>query len=189
MYKHLVWLAAIFALDAVPLNSMPPSPTRQAPSPARQAPNPALPFYRLPQAVAKTTPSVVKKTAPRTATKVAAKTTSNLTTRNSRTLTLHFRQTGGLEKTCRGVMMHADVLPHGQDQELRRLVDQSGIMNIYSLRHVNARSLDAFHYNIAIVEDGVVTHDATFDDLTIPPSYKPLLAFLSMHSRPIGRLF
>lgn len=93
-----------------------------------------------------------------------------------------FTKTGGFAPIALGCQLDTDKLSSDEATKLKSLVNQSGVMNMADARVAAAR--DVHLYTIDIT-DGDQQHKVKFDQLSIPPSVKPLLDFLGLHAKSL----
>ena len=93
-----------------------------------------------------------------------------------------FRQVGGFAPVFKGCELDTETLSADKSARLQALIEDSGIRNIEGRRTSGARDV---HLYTLTVESSQGSHEVTFDDLSIPASAKPLLAFLLDHSHDL----
>ena len=94
---------------------------------------------------------------------------------------VHFVESGGLLGLLKGCELDTAALAPEMAQELKRLVDASGIAA--SGEFFSDAGCDLRQYEITI-EDGTAKISVTFDDENIPPLAKSLLGYLKKCSKP-----
>jgi hypothetical protein len=88
-----------------------------------------------------------------------------------------FNQQGGIAATFKGVELNTAKLSCEDACALVEAIKKSGILKESTLKSTNPHAADVFYYDI-IVEEKNRTHHVTFDDTTVPDSYRPLVEFL-----------
>jgi len=94
---------------------------------------------------------------------------------------IHFVESGGLLGLLKACELDTAVLAPEIAQEIKRLVDASGLSA--SGEFFSDAGRDLRQYEITI-EDGTEKLSVTFDDENIPPSAKSLLGYLKKCSTP-----
>lgn len=94
---------------------------------------------------------------------------------------LRFRQTGGFGGLVLGCDLDTSTLPPAEAQELERLIKQADLKKAQTKRSDKARDLQ--QYEIAVENE--VTAKASFDDMSVEASVKPLLDFLRQRARAV----
>ena len=79
--------------------------------------------------------------------------------------------------------LDTDEMPQAVRDELLALVRTSGILELEGKvkKATSGPQRDVFTYQLSILEAGK-TRSFTFDDVTAPPSVRPLLQFLQKHA-------
>ena len=90
-------------------------------------------------------------------------------------------QSGGLLGIVRTCELDTSALGREAATELERLVRGSGISA--SGEHLSGDARDLHVYEIT-VEDGGRTWTVVFDDASVPPAVKPVIAYLRERARP-----
>jgi hypothetical protein len=86
---------------------------------------------------------------------------------------LNFHQSGGFMGMNRNhAFVFADLSPARQEA-MQEHIENCGILTGTATKKLNAKARDAFVYEFSVEAEG--RHQATFDDTTLPPSYRPLL--------------
>ncbi len=94
---------------------------------------------------------------------------------NSKTFT--FTQTGGFIATNKKYEKQLSDLSGDERQQLEKLIDQSGLASVKDEKHLTAGAADVFYYDFRL-KDGKSEHHVTFDDVSLPDSYRPLVKYL-----------
>jgi hypothetical protein len=94
---------------------------------------------------------------------------------------IRFRQTGGFGGLVLGCDLDTSTLPPAEAQELARLVKQAKLEKIQHKRSEKARDLQ--NYEIAVENE--ITAKASFDDMSVDDTVRPLLDFLSQRARAV----
>jgi hypothetical protein len=94
---------------------------------------------------------------------------------------VHFVESGGFVGLLKECELDTAALAPEKAQELKRLVDASGISA--SGEFFSDAGRDLRQYEITI-EDGTKKISVTFDDENIPQSAKPLLGYLKKCAKP-----
>lgn len=94
-----------------------------------------------------------------------------------------FVQSGGFAGAIRGCEVNTADLEAPDAEQLRRLVQESGLVK--SHRWVSEQTRDARQYEITI-EDERSGICVTFDDQNVPASARTLLGFLQQRAKPRG---
>jgi hypothetical protein len=92
-----------------------------------------------------------------------------------------FVQSGGFAGAIRGCEVNTADLEAPDAEQLRRLVQESGLVK--SHRVVSEQARDARQYEITI-EDERSGISVTFDDQNVPASARTLLGFLQQRAKP-----
>jgi len=87
---------------------------------------------------------------------------------------VYFRKSGGFAAMFVGFILDTDEKPGPEAEELKSLVQSSGIMSKRDMRMEKAR--DVYLYTWQITENGK-DHSVTIDQLSMPEEVKPLLDF------------
>jgi hypothetical protein len=93
-----------------------------------------------------------------------------------------FTQIGGFAPAFKGCELDTATLSAAEAVRLQALIEDSGIFNSEGRKTSGARDV---HLYALTVERSQGSHEVTFDDLSIPASAKPLLAFLLDHSHEL----
>jgi hypothetical protein len=93
-----------------------------------------------------------------------------------------FRETGGFVPIFRGCDLDTDDLPVEEAARLAALVEASGILTLRDQQVPGAR--DVRLLTVAL-ETERASHRVTFDELSVPPSVRPLLDALRARSRTL----
>jgi hypothetical protein len=94
---------------------------------------------------------------------------------------VRFRQTGGFGGLVLGCDLDTSTLPPAEAQELERLIKQADLKKAQTKRSDKARDLQQYE----IVVENQVTAKASFDDMGVATSVKPLLDFLRQRARAV----
>ncbi len=97
---------------------------------------------------------------------------------------IKFRQSGGYAGLTKGCEINTELLSAEEAQELKSLVDQSGILEAESKKSPNVA--DAFNYNL-VIETIKKTYRLSFDEQSLPEEVIPLIDFLEDCSDYIRR--
>lgn len=95
-----------------------------------------------------------------------------------------FVQSGGFAGAIRGCEVNTADLEAPDAEQLKRLVQESGLVK--SHRWVSEQTRDARQYEITIDEDEHSGISVTFDDQNVPASARMLLGFLQQRAKPRG---
>lgn len=95
----------------------------------------------------------------------------------SQLLTVSFTQSGGFAGINKGVEIICQDLAPSAQQQLTKLVEDSGILQGADVKKLNQSARDVFVYGFKVNTDKGM-HQAQFDDTTIPDQYRPLMEFL-----------
>lgn len=90
---------------------------------------------------------------------------------------IKFNQSGGFAGVNKGVELNTAKLSCEDACKLVEAIKNSGILKVTTLKQTNPQAADVFYYDIT-VEEKNRTHHVTFDDTTVPDSYRPLVEFL-----------
>lgn len=95
-----------------------------------------------------------------------------------------FHQSGGFVPTNLKYEQSLTEMKAEERKELEQLIDKSGLLNVQSDRRITKGACDMFVYSFSL-KDGAKEHQITFDDGTLPDSYRALVTFakLRMSSR------
>ena len=88
-----------------------------------------------------------------------------------------YKQTGGFIGVNRKYEKDLAEISSSDRQKLEKLIADSGLLSDKSEKKLTAGSADMYQYDFQIKEGGK-EHHVTFDDGTLPKSYKPLVQFL-----------
>jgi len=95
-----------------------------------------------------------------------------------------FNQTGGFAATFKGVELNTAKLSCADACSLVETIKKSGILKESTVKKTNPQAADVFYYDI-VVQEKNRTHHVTFDDTTVPDSYRPLVEFLRTRATDI----
>lgn len=93
---------------------------------------------------------------------------------------VYFRQSGGFAPVFLGVQLDTEAAPGPESEELERLVETSGILNLSDARCPGGKNMSLYTFDI---EHGPHKHIVTLDQLSVPDAVQPLLEFLKARSR------
>jgi hypothetical protein len=94
---------------------------------------------------------------------------------------IQFSQSGGYAGLRMGCDLDTNLLSPDESTQLESLVKTSGVLTSHSRRSKNAA--DLINYEITI-ETNQGIYQVRFDDLTLPESILPLLAYLQSQAKP-----
>ncbi len=98
-----------------------------------------------------------------------------------------FDQSGGFAAMHRTFESAIKDLSKQDADKLADLIASSGLMNTTrGIKNLNGAAADVFVYNFKII-NGKKAYSATYDDTTLPKSYRPLLDFLKNKAVDAGR--
>jgi hypothetical protein len=92
---------------------------------------------------------------------------------------IDFERSGGYANLRLRYRANTDELPLGVANDLRQLVDRSGILSLKpaDLAPPSHDPPGAMRYRVAISQEGAV-HSVELSDITVPPALRPLLTRL-----------
>lgn len=96
---------------------------------------------------------------------------------------MRFLQTGGFAGLVRGCTLDTAAMDSAESRSLRELVERLPFEESGQGSDRTARDVVAYEIT---VEDGKRTSSLRFEDLSVPESVKPLLAFLQQRSSPLA---
>lgn len=98
-----------------------------------------------------------------------------------------FDQSGGFAAMHRTFESAIKDLSKQDSDKLSDLIAASGLMNTTrGIKDLNGAAADVFVYNFKVI-NGRKAYSATYDDTTLPKSYRPLLDFLKNKAVDAGR--
>ena len=97
-----------------------------------------------------------------------------------------YAQTGGFAGVNRAYKPDLAKLEKKDREKLEELVDKSGLLKIRGEEKKTAGACDMFNYEFSATEHGV-THKASYDDGTLPSSYKELVKYLKDKAADLPR--
>ncbi len=98
-----------------------------------------------------------------------------------------FDQSGGFAAMHRTFESAIKDLSKADADKLSDLIVSSGLMNTTrGIKDLNGGAADVFVYNFKVI-NGKKAYSATYDDTTLPKSYRPLLDFLKNKAVDAGR--
>jgi hypothetical protein len=103
------------------------------------------------------------------------------------TMNIRFVQSGGFGGLLRECEIDTRRLPAAEAHHVTGLVRASGIPQTGEYAHVRPEARDLRTYNVAIEGDGYQVQ-AVYDELSIPPGDRSLLAYLAEHAQPVRRV-
>ncbi|PSB05123.1 hypothetical protein C7B64_01065 [Merismopedia glauca CCAP 1448/3] len=95
-----------------------------------------------------------------------------------------FRQSGGYAGLRLGYEVETASLPAEEVTKLESLVQQSGILQTGNTTNTTPAARDLLQYQITVETQGI-SHQVSFDDLSILPGMEPLLDYLQNHARAV----
>jgi hypothetical protein len=93
-----------------------------------------------------------------------------------------FHQSGGFIGVNKQYEVKLADLSEKDRSELEQLIDKSGLLKACGKERLTKGAADMFVYSFSAVEDGK-TYSITFDDGTLPESYRGLLSFTNRDTR------
>jgi hypothetical protein len=87
-----------------------------------------------------------------------------------------FTQTGGFIGVNRKYEKPLSELSEAERNQLEKLIGESGLLKVNDEQRFTAGAADMFHYDFRL-KDGKQEYHATFDDGSLPDSYRPLVKF------------
>ena len=88
-----------------------------------------------------------------------------------------YEKTGGFIGVDLKYEKNLSELSSDERQKLEKLIADSGLLNAKSDERITGGAADMYHYDFRY-KDGSKEHHVSFDDGTIPSSYRPLVQFL-----------
>lgn len=93
-----------------------------------------------------------------------------------------FEKSGGFAGITTSVEIDSELLPSGELEELKQLIDQSGFFEWNKIDSIPVAMPDQFQYIITIEHEGE-KRTAEFSDLTVPDNFRPLINYLTQKAR------
>jgi hypothetical protein len=87
-------------------------------------------------------------------------------------------QSGGIAGMHKEISIDSAKLRKPQQKHLDELVQATGILKVDSEKKVTPRAADMFFYEFKVTSEGK-THTATFDEGTLPQTYRDLREYLN----------
>lgn len=87
-----------------------------------------------------------------------------------------YHQTGGFAGISRGYSIKLADLEKAEAEKLSSLIESSGLLKLKEERKTTPGAADMFFYEFSASNGG--EHKATFDDGSLPESFRPLLEFV-----------
>ncbi|HIA54285.1 MAG TPA: hypothetical protein EYN91_19715 [Candidatus Melainabacteria bacterium] len=87
-----------------------------------------------------------------------------------------YHQSGGFAAINRGYSVKLAELSKEEAEKLASLIQSSGLLKMKNERKTTAGAADMFFYEFSASDGG--EHKATFDDGSLPESFRPLLDFV-----------
>jgi len=97
-------------------------------------------------------------------------------------LKIVFRESGGFAPVFRGCELDTDALPAREAAQVQALVEASGLVTLGDRRVESARDVRLYAFRF---ETETGAHEVTLDQLSVPPSARPLLDLLRARSRDL----
>ena len=95
---------------------------------------------------------------------------------------IRFQEIGGFVPVFKGCELDTDTMSAADAARLQVLIEESGILTVTAGSVSSARDLALYVFTL---DTGEGSREVSFDQLSVPASVKPLLAFLLDRSRDL----